>query len=186
MLKTLKGIELVCNIIRLSALSSAICDTHDSVLMSHPLQVRCSYFRRYGVLRHRLNSCDVISIILNSLWTVLHIDVSSAEVGIFLENNGCWWFDEAIPSAAMTWIDTMTLQWGLWHLKSPASRLFSQPFIEAQIRNKKIPKLRITDSVRGIHRWPVNSPHKCPVTRKMFPFDDVIMNMRNKRSLGRD
>ena len=30
--------------------------------------------------------------------------------------------------------------------------------------------------VRGIHRWPVNSPHKGPVTRKMSPFDDVIMS----------
>ena len=29
--------------------------------------------------------------------------------------------------------------------------------------------------VRGIHRRPVNSPHKWPVTRKMFPFDDVII-----------
>ena len=29
--------------------------------------------------------------------------------------------------------------------------------------------------VRGIHWWPVNSPHKGPVTRKMLPFDDVIM-----------
>ena len=29
--------------------------------------------------------------------------------------------------------------------------------------------------VRGIQRWPVNSPHKLPVTRKMFPFDGVIM-----------
>ena len=29
--------------------------------------------------------------------------------------------------------------------------------------------------VWGIHRWPVNSPHKGPVTRKMFPFDEVIM-----------
>ena len=29
--------------------------------------------------------------------------------------------------------------------------------------------------VRWIHRWPVNFPHKWPVTRKMFPFDDVIM-----------
>ena len=27
----------------------------------------------------------------------------------------------------------------------------------------------------GIHRWPVNSPHKWPVTRKMYPFDDVMM-----------
>ena len=30
--------------------------------------------------------------------------------------------------------------------------------------------------VWGIHRGPVNSPHKWPVTRKMFPFDDVIMS----------
>ena len=29
--------------------------------------------------------------------------------------------------------------------------------------------------VRGIHQGPVNSPHKWPVTRKMFPFDDVIV-----------
>ena len=29
--------------------------------------------------------------------------------------------------------------------------------------------------VRGNHRWPVDSPNKGPVTRKVFPFDDVIM-----------
>ena len=28
---------------------------------------------------------------------------------------------------------------------------------------------------RGIHKWPVNSPHKKSMTRKMFPFDDVII-----------
>ena len=47
--------------------------------------------------------------------------------------------------------------------------------------------------VRGIHRWPVNSPHKGPVTRKMFSFDDVIMlpgyhvrldKLLNKQSYG--
>ena len=44
-------------------------------------------------------------------------------------------------------------------LKSPASRLFTQPFIRAQIKvNIKAPR----------HR---------PVTRKMFPFDDVIMKI---------
>ena len=31
--------------------------------------------------------------------------------------------------------------------------------------------------VQGIHRGPVNSPHKWPVTRQMFPVDDVIMNI---------
>ena len=32
--------------------------------------------------------------------------------------------------------------------------------------------------VREIHRWQVNSPHKGPVTLKMFLFDDVIMCWR--------
>ena len=31
--------------------------------------------------------------------------------------------------------------------------------------------------VRGVHRWPLNSPHKEPVTREMFSFDDVIKNI---------
>ena len=31
--------------------------------------------------------------------------------------------------------------------------------------------------VRGIHRRPVNSSHKWPVTWKMFPFNDVACNM---------
>ena len=34
--------------------------------------------------------------------------------------------------------------------------------------------------VMGIHRDPVNSPHQGPVTRKMFPFDDVIMKDHDK------
>ena len=34
--------------------------------------------------------------------------------------------------------------------------------------------------VKGIHRWQVNSPHKGPLTRKKFPFDDVIIRyLRN-------
>ena len=37
--------------------------------------------------------------------------------------------------------------------------------------------------VRGIHRGPVNSPHKGTVTRKMFPFDDVIMDFTDDESM---
>ena len=33
------------------------------------------------------------------------------------------------------------------------------------------------DFVRGIHRGPVNSSHRWQITRKMFPFDDVIMSL---------
>ena len=40
--------------------------------------------------------------------------------------------------------------------------------------------------VRGIHRWPVNSPHKGQVTRKMSPFDDVIMlNEQRSHDIGK-
>ena len=35
-----------------------------------------------------------------------------------------------------------------------------------------------------IHRWPVNFPHKWPVTRKMFPFDDVIMKYFDRHSFA--
>ena len=37
--------------------------------------------------------------------------------------------------------------------------------------------------VRGFHLGPVNSPHKWPVTRKMSPFDDVIMITRTNASI---
>ena len=70
-----------------------------------------------------------------------------------------------------------------WRLKSPVSRLFTQPFIQAQIKENVIgprhwPLCGEFTSHRfvwGIHQSPVNSPHKGPVTRKMFPFHDVIM-----------
>ena len=41
--------------------------------------------------------------------------------------------------------------------------------------SKKTSKLRVTELCAGNSPGPVNSPHKWPVTRKMFPFDDVIM-----------
>ena len=51
-------------------------------------------------------------------------------------------------------------------------------------RFKKTSKLRVTGlCVRGIHRRPVNSPHKWPITRKMFPFDYVIMIHTKRRIL---
>ena len=40
--------------------------------------------------------------------------------------------------------------------------------------------------VRGIHRGLVNSPHKWPVTRKLFPLDDVIMRSEKQSPEDRD
>ena len=72
---------------------------------------------------------------------------------------------------------TMTSKWAWWRPKSPASRLFTQPFLLVQIKeNIKAPRHWLLCG-ELIHRWPVNSPRKGPVTRKMFPFDDVIMDI---------
>ena len=38
--------------------------------------------------------------------------------------------------------------------------------------------------VLGIHRRPVNSLHKWPVTRKMFPLDVVIMVITREEQVG--
>ena len=42
-------------------------------------------------------------------------------------------------------------------------------------RSKKTLKLRVTGLCVGNSPGPANYPHKGPVTRRMFPFDDVIM-----------
>ena len=42
-------------------------------------------------------------------------------------------------------------------------------------RSKETSKLRVTGLCAGNSPVTGTSPNKCPVTRKMFPFDDVIM-----------
>ena len=68
----------------------------------------------------------------------------------------------------------MTSWWARWRLESPASRLFIQPFIQGGDQRKHQSSVTLA-FVRGIHRWPLNSPHKGPMTRKMLPFGDVFM-----------
>ena len=61
---------------------------------------------------------------------------------------------------------TVTSYWARWRLKSPASRLFTQPFVQVPVKeNIKAPSHR---PLRGIYRWPVNSLHTGSVTQKCF------------------
>ena len=54
---------------------------------------------------------------------------------------------------------TVTLWWAQWRLKSPALWVFTQSFIQTQIKEN------------------IKAPRQRPVTRKIFPFDDVIMEL---------
>ena len=70
--------------------------------------------------------------------------------------------------------------------KSPmASQITSVSFVCLTVCSSADKKHQSSASLafmKGIHRWTVDSPHKRPVTRKMFPFDDVIMNPVNDTS----
>ena len=63
-----------------------------------------------------------------------------------------------------------------WRLTSPASHWFRRRW-----KHQSSAPLAF---VRGIHQWPVDSPHKGPVMREMFPFDDVIMPPKHRRLLS--
>ena len=98
-------------------------------------------------------------------------------------------------SGACIYTHTHTdITWALRHFKSLRIRMFHYNDVIMGAMASHITSLTIVYStvysgaderkhqssaslafVRGSHRWPVNSPHKWPVTRKMFRFDDVIM-----------
>ena len=64
-------------------------------------------------------------------------------------------------------------------LKSPASRMFTQSFIQTQIKeNIKAPR-RVVGLCAGNSPLSLAFPHKGPVTRKMFPFDDATVKQTN-------
>ena len=50
-------------------------------------------------------------------------------------------------------------------------------------RSKKTSKLRVTGLCVGNSPGLVNSPHKGPVTRKMFKLEDVIMDVDKKGTM---
>ena len=73
---------------------------------------------------------------------------------------------------------TMTSRGASWCLKSAAWWLFTQPFIQGTDQRKHQSSTSLA-FVHGIHWWLVNSPHKGSITRKMFPYDEVIMHHGN-------
>ena len=80
------------------------------------------------------------------------------------------------------WLSLKTLQWRHNERDGVSNHQPHDCFLNRLFRrrSKKTSKLRFTGPCAG--KSPVNSPHKGPVTRKMFPFDDVIMWIQNKDS----
>ena len=74
----------------------------------------------------------------------------------------------------IVWLHFSAITWASWRLKSPASQLFVQRFVQANIKsNIKAP--HHWPFAKGIHQLPVDSLPKGPIMRKAFLFDDVTM-----------
>ena len=87
----------------------------------------------------------------------MYSDIQPESVYIFLTNTH---YNDDIMSAMTSPITSLTIVYST---------------IYAGASKKKCQSSASLAFVRDIHRWTVNSPHKGPVTRKMFEFDDVIM-----------
>ena len=77
--------------------------------------------------------------------------------------SGLWWdshYDDVIMTMLAFQITSLTVVYSI---------------VYSGVNQRKHQSSASLAFVREIHRGPVNFPHKWPVTRKMFPFDDVIM-----------
>ena len=92
------------------------------------------------------------------------------------------YFSRNILTPAADWYvnsQFTTLQWRHNEHDGVSDRRHLHCLLKCWFRHRKHQSSASLAFVRGIHRSPVNSPHKRPVTRKMFPIDDVIMNSIN-------
>ena len=84
----------------------------------------------------------------------------------------CWDYVQSMTGAPWEHYDDVIMDW-------IASQITSLPFVcsivYSGVNQRKHQSSASLAFVREIHRGPMNFPHKWLVTRKMFPFDDVIM-----------
>ena len=113
--------------------------------------------RRHGAWFHK-HKVEPKNVKLYPTWdTLRYIPASSVSPGGYFPQNNPY--------------ITLSSSWARWrlNLKIVYSTVYS---CADQGKHQSSASLAF---VRGIHRWPVNSLHKGPVTRKMFAFDDVTM-----------
>ena len=90
----------------------------------------------------------------------------------------CHNFKGGLAAANSWWTDMINYHYGDVMMGTMTSQITSLTIVYSAIYSgadqRKHESSASLAFVRGIHRGPVNSPHKWPVTGKMFPFDDVI------------
>ena len=94
-----------------------------------------------------------------------------------------WCFNEAAVRRSRSFVDIQLDHYSDATMGAMASQITGRTIIYSTVYSGTDQRKHQSSSslafVWGIHWWPVNSPHKWPVTRKMFPLHDVIMHQLN-------
>ena len=121
---------------------------------------RCMYVSpSHKAINDLLKFPNMHWIIKKIIISVCHIDIKQHQLVITTEV--ALHYDDVIMSEIASQITSLTIVYSIAHSGADQSKHQSSASLAF---------------VWEIHRGPVNFPHKWPVTRKMFPFDDVIMD----------
>ena len=118
----------------------------------------------------------------HAMWTLRRFSSRSDDktCGILVRTSRHVWFDSPVYSRDPHL--TITAHYDDVIMTMLASQITSltvvYSIVYSGVNQRKHQSSASLAFVREIHRGPVNFPHKWPVTRKMFPFDDVIMACR--------
>ena len=103
-------------------------------------------------------------------------------IKISLKCNLCVWFNQISQHTRLTLVVPWSEHYNDVIMGAMASQITSLTIVYSTVYlgadQRKHQSSASVAFVLGIHRWPMNSPYKGPVTRKMFPFHDVIVIFR--------
>ena len=95
---------------------------------------------------------------------------------LHINYHGCWWSND-LGSQRFNIHDIDTVHYCDVIIGAMASQIASLTIVHSTVYSGVYQRKHQSSAslafVWGIHRWPVNSPHKWLVTWKMFPFDEV-------------
>ena len=122
----------------------------------------------YNLIEMKLNNVSYFTqtYMFLQCWAIFDITIYNKILTILWEIVSCWitaciHYSDVINGAIASQITSLTI-------------VYLTVYSDADQRKHQSSAWLVF--VWGIHQGPVNSPHKWPVTRRMFPFDDVIMS----------
>ena len=127
------------------------------------LPTHCGLMTLYGVMEHGQHSCNVLlSDYVNQCWRIVNRIIGNKPVKFE-------WKHLPVPKNAVHYGDVI--------MSAMASQFTGVSIVCSIIfsASKKTSKLRVTGLCGGNPPATGGSTQRGPVTRKMFPFDDVIM-----------